>query len=416
MSDTDNHFSQFAASLSNRLARYALDPDLSHDEHNDQLLTIQRDQLTRLLSLEAEFRGILVDAGVAEEVYSAFLNMIRTQKRNILAARSYFRERQKVFTGGACSQCEGKCCDECFNTGKVGIGHAIATANIPALLRYHPNIQFIQFALRCRRWTSRTERVLRQYKWWSSIGGKPAPRVVAGEARMLEVLRAIFEVRNELVESNIPLVIERAMIFGRRTPPSHLTRMDLVQIAADGLMAAVDKLVLEEEVPGGTRAWDGGSDEDVSFTKEPGSVFRSVAIGRMVGNLIEQYSSTLVHFFPGDRRKIYRANKAGRIAPKADLNYDDVVRAVNTDPKTQEEVPAGQRTTVSEIVDLMGASSCVSMVDEEGHDQASKFAAAETWRPDHRAERAELRRLVAAEIHNLPLIEQKLLALSGISL
>lgn len=418
---TDSHFSQFATSLSARLAKYDLGADLSKHERNLVLLAVQRDQLTRLLAAESRFRDLLIEAKLADGIYTDFLTMIRREKRNILAARSYFRERQKVFTGGPCEPCSARraplrTCGQCHGTGKIGISAAISANQLDALMRYHPNVQFIQFAMRSRRWTAKTEQRLARYDWWNVVR-RPVRRAVKGEDDILTAVVQVFDLRNEIVESNIPLVIERALLFGRRTPPSHLTRMDLVQIAADGLMAGVDKLVLEAVGEDGSQAaWDGaGAADEVEFTKEPGSCFRSVAIGRMVGNLIEKYSETLIHFYPGDKRKLYRANKATRCGIKEEIDFDVVANTVNQDPKTGEEVPENQRTSASEIVDLMGAASCVSMVDEEGIDQVSSFAADDSWRPDRRVERAQALERTRAVIRTLPLLERKFLALIGIS-
>jgi hypothetical protein len=96
----------------------------------------------------------------------------------------------------------------------------------------------------------------------------------------------------------MPLAIAQAKQFWHKAPSAtkdtRFSFMDFVQIAADGLMSAVDKFVL----PGGLEA-------NPALIR----VWRAVAIGRMKGNFIEMFSETTIHFFPQDKRKLYRANK-----------------------------------------------------------------------------------------------------------
>ena len=126
----------------------------------------------------------------------------------------------------------------------------------------------------------------------------------------------------------MPLAISQARVFRHNTPESHLTYMDLNQISFEGLINAVDKFVLP-------------------YT----SVFRSVIIGRVKGDLIENYSETPVHFYPSDKRKIYRANKAKKGLTKDDINYTDLANTVNNNgPK----LPTP--TDSSEIMNLLAAS------------------------------------------------------------
>jgi len=121
----------------------------------------------------------------------------------------------------------------------TNIAKALKEESATALYRYHFNYQFVRFTMALRKW----------------------PR--GGKIRKLAM--KIEAIRTEIVEMNMPLAISRARIFWSRTPRSHLTYMDLVQISCEGLMSAVDKFVLPYS-----------------------TVFRSVAIGRIVGNLIEK--------------------------------------------------------------------------------------------------------------------------------
>jgi RNA polymerase sigma factor (sigma-70 family) len=224
------------------------------------------------------------------------------------------------------------------------------------------------------------------------------------DPELYRLYKEIRDLRAQIVEMNMPLAINRARIFWNRTPKAQLSYMDLVQIAAEGLLSAVDKYVLP-------------------FS----SVFRSVAIGRMVGNFIENYSETLVHFYPVDKRKIYRANKvAHRFAAGTELDYEQIAAQVNDGIDEHEH-----HTTPSEIADLMAAASSVnsgaygSVIEarEAAMDEESSSGGSDeshdhdhSTRPDVLAEQADAYRALTKAISQLSVIDQKILKLKGIAL
>jgi DNA-directed RNA polymerase specialized sigma subunit len=169
--------------------------------------------------------------------------------------------------------------------------------------------------------------------------------------------------------------------------------MDLIQIAAEGLMSAVDKFVLPYS-----------------------PVFRSVAIGRMVGNFIEQTSETMVHFYPTDKRKIYRANKAlGRL--KDGFNYEYIASEVN------KGVDEARHTNAEEIADLLSAVSCVSadarpatQGGETGEGILDRFAVLAEQQPDNLAETNETIEVMHGAMTFLSTFEMKVLRLHGVDL
>ena len=195
----------------------------------------------------------------------------------------------------------------------------------------------------------------------------------------------------------MPLAISRARIFWSRTPKAHLTYMDFVQIACEGLLSAVDKFV-------------------PPYTP----VFRSVAIGRMHGNFIEEYSETQLHFFPVDRRKIYRANKViGRMGGIHNADFEELARVVN------EGVEDGHRTNAIEIADLMAAASVVSSdgfaVFPDGDDDSNglahgHLASDPNHRPDVQVEEAQVSSVLKSAVAELTLLERKVLRMKGITL
>lgn len=340
----DTHFRAFALNLEQALVKYGEVPE-------EELVERQKRQVERLVGLETEFRRLLIKHAYGPGVYRAFVRYICEEKRNILAARPFFRERQQIFT--------------------QEISKALKARAEKSLFRFHFNTQFVLFALSVYRWRP----------------GSPVVRVA----------KEIFAARRELVEMNLPLAISRARIFWSRTPQAQLSYMDLVQITAEGLMSGVDKFVLP-------------------YT----TAFRAVLIGRMLGNLIEQYSETMVHFYPVDKRKIYRANKA--VSQSSDSpDFEKVAEVVNKD------VEPTHRTTASEIAGLMAAASTVSAdapmgggdVDDDRPESRLPldiFQADEDTRPDFRVENREAMSVMTAAIQELSLFERKLLRMRGVSL
>lgn len=339
----DNHFRLFAKTLEKAIAKYQHVP-------RAELAVRQKQQVEGLVELENDFKRVLLAHPWGASVYEDFVKYIRDEKRSILAARPFFRERQTVFTSD--------------------IAVALKQRQAPALYRFGFNYQFVRFVMRVRTWSS-----------------------VEGSSELLKLAEAISNSRLELAEMNMPLAISRARIFWSRTPQAQLSYMDLVQITAEGLLSGIDKYVLPY-----------------------GPQFRHMVIGRMLGNLIEQYSETLVHFFPADKRKIYRANKAlSRCGAGPD--FERVAEEVNRG------VDSKQLTDAYEIQDLVAAASTVSADAPVRQVEADRgesmpldmFQADEDTRPDVRMESREAQVRVAEMVSGLSLLEQKLLRLKGIS-
>lgn len=354
MKHIDNHFKLFAGQLERAIEKYG---------GVDEIVIVERQkkQIETLVALERKFRKTLIKHPWGPGVYRSFIHMITEEEGNILAARPYFRERQDVFT--------------------AKISKALRDKKEKRLYPFAINYQFVNFVMGARNWKG------------SNIGGK-----------IVKLAKQISDLRTELIEMNMPLAISRARIFWSRTPKSHLSYMDLVQISCEGLMSAVDKFVLP-------------------YSK----VFRSVAIGRIVGNFIESYSETLVHFYPQDKRKIYRANKGiSKLSPERGdtIDYEKLAEEVNRD------VEPGQKTDPHELSNLVAAASHVSadavQADKtttiksgsasEPHQSIERYAADATCQPDHQYETAELRTVIREAYQQLTPLEQKLLRLKGIEL
>ena len=342
--DDNEHFRFFANSLKALIETYGKIPE-------DQIVERQKQQIERLVALETEFRETLIRHPWGAGIYRDFVVEICERRRNILTARPYFRERQKVFT--------------------ASVSKALKARDIEALYSFHFNYRFILFVLKARRWNCRQ-------------GGK-----------ITRLSREILASRQELIEMNLPLAIQRARKFFNKTPRSHLTFMDFVSISTEGLAAAIDKFVLP-------------------YSK----VFRSVAIGRMVGNFITEYSETLIHFYPADKRKIYRANWLLARQGSAMVDFEKLAQQVNEGVEDSAHL-----TTASEIADLMAAASTVSSdaataPTDDGEDEgpAREYAAPRSSQPDVEYEDAEAVHATRVAFAGLDLVDQKMLRLSGVAL
>lgn len=335
-----DHFRHFAGVLERTIGRLGVIP-------KSELYEVQKAQVEGLINLEATFRRTLQEDPRGYDAYADWVCYIRDERKNILAARPFFRERSEAFT--------------------EQISPALKKRDIRALYPHIFNYQFVNMIMKRNVWPV--------------------------DHPLQKLFKEINKARNLLVEYNMPLVINRVRIFARSTQKSHLEYMDLVQIGTEGLMSAMDKFCLP-------------------YT----TVFRGVAIGRMVGNFIENYSETMMHFFPHDKQKIYRANKAvGRTAAEG-IDHARIAAAVNVTAAGISQ----QSTNPNEISRLMAAASCVSAnstsvsnIDGEEINQYDRFAAPRELEPDIQAEHSEEVLLVREAIEQLPLLDKKLLFLSG---
>lgn len=337
----DEHFRAFINTLELTIDRY----------EGPNNTAAQKAMVERLVKLETQFRKTLIRHHWGKFAYQDFIKFIMDERRNILMARPYFRERNEMF--------------------QAEISDVLRKRNHRALYRYQCNFPFIEFVVKGRKWGKGSE-IMRLY-------------------------RDIRKQRDELCERNMPLAISEARVFYAKVPKSHLAYMDCIQHAADGLMSAIDKYCLPYSPN-----------------------FRSVIIGRIRGNLIEAYSETSLHFYPGDKRRLYRARKI-MARMEEPIDYEKVCKLLNE----EEETPV----TVGELVNLLAAASVInesmlvndtiahdnmgSPLDEATGEGLASYGD-DTLRPDIVMEEAEARHRVADAINSLAIRDQKLLRLKGV--
>jgi len=310
--------------------------------------TLQKEQVEELMDSERKFKDTILKYRQATEIYKKFLQKVRIQNKNILSARPYFREKSVVFS--------------------KKITPAIKAEDIETLKTFHINFQFIEFIR----------------KSW--LG--PFPK------RAQQLYDRVYKARNRLIEDNMPLAINRAKLFYRKTPKSHLTLIDMIGICAMGLAAGVDK-------------WCGPYSP----------VFRSVCIGRMVGNLIDSYSETMLHFYPSDKRILYKAHTLRSRKQIDDINI--LTEAVKTgfaeDALEGKSIPK-MKIDANELSSLMNAASTVSAdatVNDEGFGVYQFTADEEQDIEASYIKREKMTSLLKAS-KSLPILNKKLLRLRGV--
>lgn len=348
--DDEAHFRQFAKNLEQAIAKYGDRPPANR-------LQEQMGQLKRLIQLEKQFSKVLHKHKWGNSTFQAFFDYIIEDKRNLLAARPFFRERQAFFS--------------------ERIAKVIKKRSVTGLKPFRINYEFVQF-------------VLSQHKW-------------APNSPIRKIAREIEQLRAELLEQNMPLAISQCRVFWANSSQDHLSYMDLIQIHAQGLLNGIDKFV--PPPPGLSK------EEELQAYRK----FRAVAIGRMIGDRISETNSTLIHFWPSDKRKIYRANKARR---RFGDNFELIAEYVNEDCKDR-----SQLTTAKEVQELLSAVTTVSgettvtSNDEgEGSEETilDQYASNEDMRPDNLVEENDAIMAMRAKYSTLTMLERKALRMKGI--
>lgn len=197
---------------------------------------------------------------------------------------------------------------------------------------------------------------------------------------------------------NLPLVISRARIFYSKTPRSHLSFMDLVQVGAGGLLATIDK-----------------------YYGQYRTVWRSVVRYRISGDHIRDYSDTFLHFYPEDKRRLYSANKFRSRVLDGEYTEEDLVKYVNDVVAASKAKAKYRAVSADQMRHILLASSTVSCdtrppLDDEAKtdENLAHMASNPEDRPDVRLENTEATALMLKHIKKLPLEDRQLLIMKGV--
>jgi DNA-directed RNA polymerase specialized sigma subunit len=322
-------------------------------EDNEGSIDDQKEHVEKLMQLEITFREDIKRYSKGVETYAKFIKYITIEVGNMLTAKSYFREIAADYT---------KISDKMKNNDAKG------------LMTFHPNYSMIQFIVE---------------NW-----GGPLPKKVQS------TYNKFLESRRELIENNLPLAINRAMIFYRKTPKNHLTLLDFIGICTCGLAIGIDKYVGK-------------------YTP----VWRSVCIGRMVGFMIDEYSKTFIKMYPSDQKILYRTK-----ALKYKLQLEDIkllAKAVNDsfyeDEKLGKPCPhlPIPEETIRGLLNSSGyvsADSSSSETEDEEGVSVYDYAFNEEDNVEDKVEYRDSVRKISSMGMYLTVMERKIIRLKGVSI
>ena len=217
-------------------------------------------------------------------------------------------------------------------------------------------------------------------------------------AKAEKLYKRVERARRILQENNLPLVINAAKLFYRKVPKSSITLLDMINVSAMGLSSAIDKYT---------------GDKNGNYSE----VFRSVILGRATGNLIKLYSETSLHFYPSDRRILYKANSIR--ARQGITDIQELAEAINEsfvqDAKEGLNVPKN-KIKAAELQELLNAASIVSVeqtINEEDFN-AYDLTPDDKNNPEESVLHKETNENIRSLIQQLPPLHQKVLRLRGI--
>ena len=197
-------------------------------------------------------------------------------------------------------------------------------------------------------------------------------------------------VRQKIIENSMPLAINLAMKFFKAVPRSHVNLMDMINASISGLSIGVDK-------------WVG------PFT----TVFRSVCIGRMKSNIMDIYNQTFLHYYPSDKRIIYKTNLL-----KSREKIEDpeiLLEAINQYLKENGDKRVMDMSEFSHIINGASVSSVEAEVDDEDIGVYDTFIDEKSNVADNVEKIDAIKKMITACEH-LEIIERKVIKLKGVDL
>jgi DNA-directed RNA polymerase specialized sigma subunit len=295
-------------------------------------------QLRLLFKLEDDYRNILTKYQKGQKVYEKFHKYITQELKDIRQAKVYFRERDKV--------------------GFYELPAILKSGNYKEMARFKINLKFIQWSM-----------------------GQDLPH----RKELVKITKGIIEVRKKIVQENLPLVINRSRIFQIKAKKSNMDPLDLIQIATDGFMTAIDKFVPQ------------------SIHKSHFGKFKSTAVGWMTNKLIFGCIEGALKLTTSDKKILYRANIAiYRLGMKEISEILEFVKV--TYPNVKE----------SQLADII--SSAGQMASFDGKDREALHYVNTEYSPNDMEESIVKNNLISKlreSIKNLEILESKVILLRG---
>lgn len=340
--EIDDSYELFTKQLKRAIKPY-------QEEDKATKLKLLDDQIASVFRLERHFVSLLESSSQRQTIALKFLKFLEDHGKIVTAARPYFRERNLIYVKYLLPELRKRAWT--------------------AVYRYATNWPFLL-------WVLSNIDLEDQYNRLNSNINLPEykPSITIEREILLQLVQTILELkslRHSIVVQNLPLVIDRARLFARCTPRAELTDLDLVSHATEGLLVAIDKVMIEAEpvahwqpsyhpvdnvvywrgesasLPGEPFAYpkwvvsgwrvanhhtSSKHKTDVQRPQCPASVFRTTAIGKMGARMINSYSTTHLHLGPSDKRLLYHSNKRAAMYASTDgHDYKEIANHIRRD-------------------------------------------------------------------------------------
>jgi DNA-directed RNA polymerase specialized sigma subunit len=316
----------------NLLQRYIRDLNLRSKDFDANAVEVM---FSKLIELEKKFGEKLHKSRQGKRVYVEFVSMIHETNMGMVSLRPYFRLKESAYLS-------------VINSKAIGRGHSEVLYNAPI------NFKFINFAM----------------------GKMELPN-----KKFVVLFEKMKLIRQEIINNNLFLALGKAKSHGRSSGFFSETS-DLVQMANEGLIMAVDKYVPGE-----------------------GSVFANVAIGRMIAEMIDKGSnSSSATINSGGKKRLYRIRKL--LSGNPNLTRSQVAEILNV---AEEEVNALLEATYHSSLDQPVGVEDDRTLGDVTPDTSTTDAYEIT-------ENKDLFLKLLSSYQYLSVIEQKILKLKGVNL
>jgi hypothetical protein len=244
------------------------------------------------------------------------------------------------------------------------ISPAFKEDNVEKIKKFHINYKFILFVIE---------------NWKGNI---PSKAVDAWEEHQ--------KVRKQIIENSMPMAINEAMKFYKAVPKNHTTLMDIINASISGLCIGVDK-------------WVG------PFR----SVFRSVCLSRMKSNIMDIYNQTFFHYYPSDKKIIYKSNLLK--AREKIENQDKLLDAINDYLEENNDKRILKKYELQHLLNGANLESIEGAPTDEGYSIYDSYVD-ENNDIEKNVEQKDLLKKILIECQDLLLIEKKIIRLKGVDL
>lgn len=297
------------------------------------------DLFKELYDKEQAFAAELRSTKAGRDVYLKFIRDISDAQGGMKKARSYFRIRENMY--------------------KTTVNRAIREIKPELIFNVPINFRLCSFAI--TNFTGNTKKL----------------------APLFEEIKSL---RDQIISRHLYLSLHKAKVFTKNFYNSSVDFEDLVQVANEALVVAVDKYVMGDD----------------------SSSFHSMAIGRMIADLISNGSfASSVTIGGHAQKKLYRIRKILQNNPNINSR----------------EMSAALDIAEEEINDLMGATVYKSFSDPVGADGDMTFGDLLLESPDEKITNQEslvidqnLKDVLKEAYGVLSVVQRKILILKGINL